>query len=344
MTKIDLRSDTVTQPSPEMRQAMYEAELGDDVYGEDPTVNALQDMAAEMLGKEAGLFVSSGTQANLVSVLAQAQRGDEIILGDKCHILLSEAGGTAVLGGVFPHPIPTDDNGLLDPDDIANAVQPKDYHRPRTVLLCIENTHNWSSGKAITPEDTRRMAAVAKDAGLRVHVDGARLFNAAVALECPPAALVEEVDSVGFCLSKGLSCPVGSVVCGDQDFIDEARRWRKMLGSGMRQVGVLAAAGIVALNTMVDRMAEDHANARRLAFGIAEVPGIDLNPEDIQTNLVRFRMPAGNGAQLAQGLQEEGVIIAPSSHDLRMATHYGIDADDVDFTIAATAKVMAAVA
>ena len=340
MTGIDLRSDTVTHPSPEMRQAMYDAELGDDVLRDDPTVNKLQEQAAELLGKEAGLFVSSGTQSNLVSVLSQAQRGDEIILGDQCHILNSEAGGYAVLGGVYPHPIPTDEDGMFSTEDILGAVQPIDYHRARTVLLCIENTHNGSSGRAITPEDTKRMADAGHSRGLRVHLDGARLFNAAVALECPPDALTADVDSVGFCLSKGLSCPVGSVICGDKDFIEEARRWRKMLGGGMRQVGVLAAAGIVALDTMVDRMADDHANAKRLAFGLAEIDGIDLDPDHIQTNLVRFKIPGGQGAELSAGLGEEGVITLGASHDMRMVTHYGIDADDVDFTIAATSKVM----
>ena len=344
MTRIDLRSDTVTHPSPEMRQAMYDAELGDDVFGDDPTVNRLQEKAAEMLGKEAGLFVSSGTQSNLVAVLSQAQRGDEIIVGDQCHIMNSEAGGFAVLGSVYPQAIPTQMDGTLDTDDILGAVKPDDYHRARTVLLCIENTHNGTSGMPITPEDTKKMADAGRSRGLRVHLDGARIFNAAVALECPPDALTADVDSVGFCLSKGLSCPVGSVLCGDEDFIKEAGRWRKMLGGGMRQVGVLAAAGIVALDTMIDRMAEDHSNAKRLAYGLAEIEGIDLDPERIQTNLVRFNTPAGNGAELSAGLEDEGVLVPPNSLSMRMAAHYGIDADDIDYTIAATAKVMKAIA
>ena len=209
MTRIDLRSDTVTHPSPEMRQAMYDAELGDDVFGDDPTVIRLQEKAAEMLGKEAGLFVSSGTQSNLVAVLSQAQRGDEIIVGDQCHILNSEAGGFAVLGSVYPQSIPTQPDGTLDVDDIIGAVKPDDVHRARTVLLCIENTHNGTSGMPITPEATKEMADAGKSKGLKVHLDGARIFNAAVALECPPDALTADVDSVGFCLSKGAVLPRG---------------------------------------------------------------------------------------------------------------------------------------
>lgn len=343
MIRVDLRSDTVTHPSPEMRKAMYEAELGDDVYGDDPTVNRLQEKAAEMLGKEAGLFVSSGTQSNLAAVLAQAQRGDEIIVGDQCHIMNNEAGGVSVLGGVTMRPIPTDSQGRLDPDDIRGAVQPRDYHKPRSVLLCIENTHNASSGRAITPEDTKRMADAARERGLRVHMDGARIFNAAVALETPVSALTEDVDTVGFCLSKGLSCPIGSVLCGDKEFIDEANRWRKILGGGMRQVGVVAAAGIVALDTMVDRMADDHSNARRLAIGLAEVKGIRLNPENIQTNIVRFGVPSGKGGEIAERLKAEGVHINGGGSELRMVTHYGVDSEDIDFTLAATRTVMAAV-
>ena len=344
MTRIDLRSDTVTHPSPEMRQAMYDAELGDDVFGDDPTVIRLQEKAAEMLGKEAGIFVSSGTQSNLVAVLSQAQRGDEIIVGDQCHILNSEAGGFAVLGSVYPQSIPTQPDGTLDTDDILGAVKPDDVHRARTVLLCIENTHNGTSGMPITPEATKEMADAGRSKGLRVHLDGARIFNAAVALECPPDALTADVDSVGFCLSKGLSCPVGSVLCGDEDFIKEAGRWRKMLGGGMRQVGVLAAAGIVALDTMIDRMAEDHVNAKRLAIGLADIDGIEVDPERIHTNLVRFNTPSGNGVELSAGLEEEGVLVPPNANGMRMATHYGIDSDDVDYTIAATAKVMKAIA
>ncbi len=342
--RVDMRSDTVTKPSPEMRKAMYEAEVGDDVYGDDPTVNRLQDKAAEMLGKEAGLFVVSGTQGNLVSVLSQAQRGDEIILGDQCHIFNAEAGGVSVLGGVVMYPIKTDNDGLLAPDLIHAAVKPRDYHRPRTKLLCIENTHNNTSGRAITPQETQVMADAGRDHGLRVHLDGARLFNSAVAQGIDVKELTAPVDTATFCLSKGLSCPIGSVLVGDADFIEEAGRWRKILGAGMRQVGVIAAAGIVALDSMIDRMEEDHVNAKKLADGLAELPGIELEPERIQTNIVRFGVPNGSGNRIAALLKEQGVYINGGDSDLRMVTHYGIDSEDIDFTLIAMRSVMADIA
>ena len=342
--RVDMRSDTVTKPSPEMRKAMYEAEVGDDVYGDDPTVNRLQEKAAEMLGKEAGLFVTSGTQGNLISVLAQAQRGDEIILGDMCHIFNSEAGGVSVLGSVVMYPIKTDRHGVLAPELIHAAVKPRDYHKPPTRLLCIENTHNNTSGQAVTPEATKMMADAARAHNLRVHLDGARLFNAAVSLGVPVTDLTADVDTATFCLSKGLSCPIGSVLVGDADFIEEAGRWRKILGAGMRQVGIVAAAGLVALDTMVDRMAEDHVNAKKLAEGLAELPGILLNPDEIQTNIVRFGVPAGSGNKIAAMLKEQGVYINGGDAELRMVTHYGIDAEDVDFSLVAMQKVMSEVA
>jgi threonine aldolase len=342
--RVDLRSDTVTKPSPEMRKAMYEAEVGDDVYRDDPTVNRLQDKAAEMLGKEAGLFVASGTQGNLVAVLSHAQRGDEIILGDMCHIFGSEAGGVSVLGGVVMYPIKTDRHGVLAPELIHAAVKPRDYHKPPTKLLCIENTHNWTSGRAVTPEATQVMAGAAREHGLNVHLDGARLFNASVSLGIDVKELTAPVDSATFCLSKGLSCPIGSVRVGDADFIEEAGRWRKILGAGMRQVGIVAAAGIVALDSMVDRMEEDHVNAKKLAEGMAELNGIVLNPDDITTNIVRFGVPSGSGDRIAGMLKEEGVYISGGDSDLRMVTHYGVDTEDIDFTLVALGKVMAAIA
>ena len=338
-----MRSDTVTKPSPEMRKAMYEAEVGDDVYGDDPTTNALQDKAAEMLGKEAGLFVTSGTQGNLSAVLAHAQRGDEILVGDMCHIFNSEAGGVSVLGGVVMYPVKTDRHGVLEPSLIEGAIKPRDYHKPRTKLLCIENTHNNTSGQAVTPQATQAMADAARKHGLKVHLDGARLFNAAVALDVDVKKLTAPVDTATFCLSKGLSCPIGSVLVGDRDFIDEANRWRKMLGAGMRQVGIVAAAGIVALDTMIDRMAEDHVNARKLAEGLAEIKGIALDPAIIHTNIVRFGVPPHSGNRIAQLLKEQGVYINGGDSDLRMVTHYGIDSEDIDFTLLATRKVMAEV-
>ncbi len=341
--RVDMRSDTVSHPTPEMRKAMYQAEVGDDVYGDDPTTNRLQEKAAEMLGKEAGLFVSSGTQSNLASILAQATRGDEIIVGDKSHIFNSEAGGASVLGGVAMFPIKTAPDGTFDTEDIIASVRPRDYHRPPSVLLCLENTHNMTGGRAITPSAIKRMADAGRKKGLRVHMDGARIFNASVALECPVTELTKPVDTVGFCLSKSLCCPIGSVLCGDAEFIDRANRWRKMLGGGMRQVGVVAAAGIVALDTMIDRLADDHANARKLAFGLAEMKGIKLDPENVQTNIVRFGVPKGTGDKVAAMLKEAGVHINPGDSDLRMVTHYWVSGADIEFTLKAMRKTMAAV-
>ena len=340
MIRVDLRSDTVTHPSPEMRKAMYDAEVGDDVYGDDPTVNHLQERAAELLGKEAGLFVSSGTQGNLVSMLAHAQRGDEILVGDQCHIMNNEAGGSMVLGSIVLYPIKTDEFGFLEPDFIKDAVKPRDYHKPPTRLLAIENTHNASSGRALNPEQMKAMADAGHEKNLSVHLDGARIFNAAVALDVPAADLTEHVDSATFCLSKGLSCPIGSIVVGSEEFIQEADRWRKMLGSGMRQVGIVAAAGLIALDSMVERMQEDHDSARYIATRMAEMKGISVDPEHIQTNIIRFRVPSRTGNQIASRLKEEGVYINGGDSDLRIVTHYGVTNEDYEFAISALDRVM----
>ena len=340
MIRVDLRSDTVTHPSREMRRAMYDAELGDDVYGDDPTVNELQERAADMLGKESGLFVSSGTQGNLVSVLTHTQRGDEVLVGDQCHIMNNEAGGTMVLGSVVLFPVKTDDFGFLEPDLIKSAVNPRDYHKPPTRLLTIENTHNGSSGRALTPEQMKAMADAAHEEGISVHLDGARIFNAAVALNVPASDLTEHVDSATFCLSKGLSCPVGSVIVGSKEFIEEADRWRKMLGSGMRQVGVIAAAGLVALDSMIDRMQEDHDAARYMASRMSEMEGISVDPEHIQTNIIRFGVPLHKGNEISARLFDEGVHVNGGDSDLRVVTHYGISTEDYDFALKAFARVM----
>jgi len=343
MIRVDLRSDTVTHPSPKMRKAMYEAELGDDVYGDDPTVNELQERAADLLGKEAGLFVSSGTQGNLVSVLAQAQRGDEVLIGDQCHIMNAEAGGTMVLGSVVLYPIKTDAFGFLEPELIQAAVKPRDYHKPPTRLLTIENTHNLSSGRALTSEQMKAMADAGHEKGLKVHVDGARIFNAAVALDVPASELLEHVDTATFCLSKGLACPIGSIVVGSKDFIEEADRWRKMLGSGMRQVGVIAAAGIVALDFMIDRLQEDHDHARHIASRMTEMPGISVDPEHIQTNIIRFGVPPHKGDEIAARMKGEGVYINGGDSDMRIVTHFGVSSEDYEFTISALDRVMKAI-
>ena len=344
MIRVDLRSDTVTHPSPEMRQAMYDAELGDDVYGDDPTVNKLQDRAAEMLGKEAGLFVSSGTQGNLVAVLAQAERGDEVLVGDQCHIMNNEAGGTMVLGSVILYPIKTDEFGFLEPSLIQAAVKPRDYHKPPTRLVTIENTHNASSGRALDAAQMKAMADAGHEKGLNVHLDGARIFNSAVALGVPASDLTEHVDTATFCLSKGLACPIGSIVVGSKNFIQEADRWRKMLGSGMRQVGIVAAAGLVALDSMIDRMQEDHDAARHFASRMAEMKGISVDPEHIQTNIIRFDVPAHTGNAIAARMKEEGVYINGGDSELRIVTHYGVSSEDYEFAISALDRVMKEIA
>jgi len=344
MIRVDLRSDTVSHPSPEMRKAMYEAELGDDVYGDDPTTNLLEERAAEMLGKEAAVIVSSGTQSNLVALLAQAGRGDTVLIGAKSHILNAEAGGASALGGIVLIPIQNDERGTMDPTAIRLAAAPRDHHKAPVSLLCVENTQNASGGTALSPEEIKVMADAGRQHGLRVHMDGARLFNAAVALETPAAELAADADTVGFCLSKGLACPIGSVLCGDADVIEEARRWRKMLGGAMRQVGVIAAAGVVALDTMIDRMADDHANARKLAAALAEMPGIEIDLANVETNIVRFGVPAHRGMEIQGRLKDEGVLINGGDSDLRFVPHYGIDSEDIDIAINAMDKVMAEVA
>ncbi len=341
---IDLRSDTVTLPSPRMREAMYRAELGDDVFGEDPTVNRLQEMAAERLGKEAGLFVVSGTMGNLVSLLTHCGRGDEIIVGDRAHIFLFEAGGASALGGIHVHTIPNTADGALDPADVQEAVRADgNVHFPRSRLLCLENTHNRCGGAVLSPVQMRSLAAVARNHGLRLHVDGARIFNAAVALGVSARELAAEADSVTFCLSKGLAAPVGAVICGSREFIAEARRSRKAVGGGMRQAGILAAAGIVALEEMIDRLAEDHANARLLAEAIAGMPGLEIDPATVRTNIVIYNVthPSLTPAQVSAALKERGVLINPTEgRSMRAVTHYGIERGDVEKAIVALGEVM----
>lgn len=340
MRVIDLRSDTVTLPTPEMRKAMAEAEVGDDVWGEDPTVKRLEAMAAERLGKEAALFTASGTMSNLLAVLTWCRRGDEIILGDQSHMFLNEVGGASALGGVAYHPIPNDEGGRLRPQDVEAAIRADNIHYPRTALVCLENTHNRCGGAVLTPEDTRAVAEVAHRRSIPVHLDGARLFNAAVSLRVPAYALTRDVDSVCFCLSKGLSCPAGSLLCGSKEFVGEARRWRKAVGGGMRQVGILAAAGIVALEKMVERLAEDHALAQELAKGLASIPGIGLDPERVQTNIVIFRWRGGPVQEFLARLTQRGVLASYMGGDLvRMVTHYGITAEDIDMAVRIVGEV-----
>ncbi len=343
MHVIDLRSDTVTLPTPAMREAMYRAELGDDVYGEDPTVNRLESMAAERMGKEAGLFVVSGTMGNLVSLLTHCRRGDEIIMGNKAHTFLYEQAGVSSLGGISIFTVPNLPNGMLDPKDVEAAIRPDNVHCPRTRVIELENTHNRCSGAVLSPAQMSTIRAIAQKHNLAVHLDGARIFNAAVALGIPASEIAAQADTVQFCFSKGLSAPVGSAICGSADFIKEARRNRKVVGGGMRQAGVIAAAAIVALETMVDRLAEDHENARILAQGLAEIEGFKVDVESVQTNIIIFDLvdPNISTAQVVQGVNAEGVKFnAISSSQFRIVTHYGITRSDVDTALAVIGKVM----
>ena len=344
MKLIDLRSDTVTQPTDEMRRAMAAAEVGDDVFGEDPSINELQERAAAVLGKEAGLLTSSGTMSNLISTLAYSSHGDEIVMGDQAHMFWNESAGQAALAGVQTRLVPNDSQGRMDPEDVAAAIRPPgNLHFPRTSMLCLENTHNRCSGGVLTPEDTKSVCDVAHEAGVPVHLDGARIFNAAIALEVPAAELVREVDDLSFCLSKSLSCPVGSVLVGSQEFIDNARRWRKMLGGGMRQAGVLAAAGLVALDTMVDRLAEDHQNARRLAHGLANIDGLNVDPEQIQTNIVFFEVDTklGTAADMIAALERQDVKVSyPGKQSIRMVTHRHITPEDIEEALSRTSTAV----
>jgi threonine aldolase len=340
---IDLRSDTVTKPTPVMRRAIAEAEVGDDVLGEDPTVNRLEALAAERLGKESALFTASGTMSNLVALLTHCGRGDEVILGDRSHTFLFEAGGSASLGGIHHYAIPNQPDGTLGLEDIQEAIRGENVHHPRTRLVSLENTHNRCGGAVLTPEYTDAVGALAHRHGIAVHLDGARVYNAAVALGVDVHELTRGADSVCLCLSKGLSAPVGSVLCGDSSFIGEARRWRKAVGGGMRQAGILAAAGIVALEQMVGRLADDHVNARRLGEGIANLPGIVLNPEEVVTNIVIFAVASNRmtARQLTQALLERGIqMSAISPTQIRAVTHHGIEGADIEACIRATRDVM----
>lgn len=337
---VDLRSDTLTQPTPEMREAMARAEVGDDVWGEDPTVQRLEALAAERLGQEAGLFVTSGTQGNLLCVLAQTQPGQEVVLDADAHVFNSEVAGTSVIGGVQMRPIRTE-RGFLTPAQVTGALRPRDIHVPPTGLVCIENTHNRHGGTCCAPEDIAAVAAVAHEAGVPVHLDGARLFNAAIALRRPARDFTRHVDSVTFCVSKGLGAPVGSVICARADVIARARRVRKMLGGGMRQAGVIAAAGIVALERMVDRLAEDHVNARTLAEGVSRLARVRLDLASVQTNIVIFHVDRPRGVdELVAGCAARKVKVNHvSSTTIRCVTHKDVDADDITRALHALTEI-----
>ena len=343
MPTIELRSDTMTQPTPVMRQAMAEADVGDDVFGEDPTVNRLEEMAAGRLGKEAALYVSSGTMANLVSQLAHCGRGDEIILGSHAHTFFYEQGGSAAVGSLHPRTVPNQPDGKMALEDIEAAIRGDNIHFPRSQLILLENTHNICNGHPLEIEYMQAVGDIARRHQLKIHVDGARFFNAAVALGVAPQELAAEADSVSFCLSKGLAAPVGSMVCGTQNFISEARRARKLVGGGMRQAGIMAAAGIVSLTEMVDRLADDHANAKQLAMGLAEIPGLSIEPDQVLTNIVFFELQPEKmtAEQFVNRIGVEGVRMLPvAAQKIRAVTHYHISSSDIDQTLGVISKVM----
>jgi threonine aldolase len=339
MEFIDLRSDTVTKPTPAMREAMAKADVGDDVYGDDPTVNKLQEMAADRMGKEAGLFVASGTMGNLAGILAHCQRGDEAIVGNKSHTFLFEAGGISVLGGVHSCQLPNQTDGSLALENLEAAIRPDDPHDPVTRLICLENTHNRCGGTYQTPEYMLKISEFAHRRGLSVHLDGARIFNAAAVQGIKAKALSEPADSVTFCLSKGLCAPVGSVLCGSKEFIRKAHRIRKMLGGGMRHAGILAAAGVVALETMTERLSEDHARARILADGLRRIPGINLDLGLPATNMVFISLAPDVEVEtndIVDKLKNQGILIGVTGQrSFRLVLHYWIDDYGVERTIQA---------
>lgn len=342
---IDLRSDTVTHPTEEMRQAMASAVVGDDVYEEDPTVNKLEELAAEVTGKEAALFVASGTMGNLIAILVHCRRGDEAVMGHLGHTFLHEAGGMSALGGVFPHVIQNQRDGTLSLDDIRGAYREEDVHHPKSRLVIVENTQNACGGHPLSVDYMRGLRSVADELGLNVHLDGARIFNAAVALGVKASDLTRDVDSVMFCLSKGLCAPVGSMLCGSKGFIYQARRSRKQLGGGMRQAGVLAAAGLISLEKMTQRLAEDHTRAEDLANGLQGIVGFELDKGLPHSNMVFLQLTQEakkSPAQIQSELAREGVLIGQSEpHNFRLVTHYWINDQDVVKTISAINHVMA---
>eukprot|EP00455_Lapot_gusevi_P011791 TRINITY_DN15506_c0_g1_i1.p1 TRINITY_DN15506_c0_g1~~TRINITY_DN15506_c0_g1_i1.p1 ORF type:complete len:355 (+),score=102.36 TRINITY_DN15506_c0_g1_i1:83-1147(+) len=335
---VDLRSDTVTHPTEEMKQAMLVAELGDDVLGDDPTVKKLEETAARIFEKEAGLFVPSGTMGNLISVLVHCEaRGSEAILGASSHIFVYEQGGLSQIGGVNPHTVPNQPDGTLRIEDILHAIRPTDDHFPTTKLVCLETTQNKCGGRVLKPEYIEAVGNLAHQHGLKLHIDGARIFNAITKLGVVPADYVRVADSVSVCLSKGLAAPVGSIILGTRDFIYKARRLRKAVGGGMRQSGVLAAAGLVALTGMVDRLPEDHANAQTLAQGITSIPGLSVDVASVETNIVFFdidqQQTGLSGPELVAKLAQAGVRCFASGNKIRMVTHYQVTSDDIQYTL-----------
>ncbi len=336
MNIIDLRSDTVTTPSAAMRAVMAEAEVGDDVYGEDPTVNRLESLAAGMLGTQAAVFAASGTQSNLMALLSHCERGDEYIVGQHAHTYKYEGGGAAVLGSIQPQPLDFEPDGTLNLEQVARAIKPDDPHFARTRLLCLENTQ---AGKILPLEYLERAAELARDRGLALHLDGARAFNAAVKLKVPITAIAEHFDSVSICLSKGLGAPVGSVLCGSAEVVKRARRWRKVLGGGMRQAGIVAAAGIFALERNVERLEEDHHNARSLADGLADVEELKIDPRSVQTNMAFLSVDRTIMPRLLRHLEDNGIRMS-EGEPIRLVTHLDVSSDDVDHVVRTVKKFL----
>lgn len=341
MRVVDLRSDTVTLPTEEMLESIRTAELGDDVYGEDPTVNRLEELAAKKMGKDAALLTTSGTQANLVSVMSQTKRGDEVILEEEAHMYYYEVGAFSALGGLIPRLV-KGHMGVMAPKDIEEVLRPPNIHFPPTSLICIENTHNRAGGTIWSPPQIKAVSDLAKSRGLRVHMDGARIFNAAVALGLEVRQFTQHVDTLMFCLSKGLSAPIGSLVVGEREFVDRARKSRKMLGGGMRQAGVIAAPGIIAIEKMVERLKDDHDNARLLAAGLSKISGISIDLPRVQTNIVLYDV-RGLGVD-ARGwvaeLNKHGVKAgAQELGRVRMVTHRGIEREDIEHTLTVAEEV-----
>lgn len=326
MKLVDLRSDTVTQPSDEMRKVMAVASVGDDVFGEDPSVNALEELAADMLGKEAAIFTPSGTMSNLIGVMSHCQRGDEYIVGQQAHTYKYEAGGAAVLGSIQPQPLDFESDGTLDIKKVGKAIKPDDYHFARTRLLCLENTQ---AGKVLPPAYCAEAASFAAQQKLKLHIDGARVFNAAVKLGVDVKSISCHCDSISVCLSKGLGAPVGSLLCGNKGLVKEARKWRKMLGGGMRQAGILAAAGIYALQHNISRLQEDHDNASLLVQELAEIEQVTVDMSSVQTNMVFISLQDGVTVRLREFLRQKGILILGGSSPVRLVTHLNVDKRDI---------------
>lgn len=343
MNYSDFRSDTVTKPTDRMRKAMYEAEVGDDVLGDDPTVKKLEEIAAEKIGKESALFVPSGSMGNAICVKLWTKEGDEVILEERCHIYNIELGNLSVISRVLPRPV-SSKRGEMAPEDVEKAIRKRGLTSNGTSLICLENTHNFWSGAVVSVDNFKEIRKIAQRHNLRIHLDGARIFNASIARKIPVSEWTSLVDSVMFCLSKGLSAPVGSIVAGSKEFIEEARRFRKLLGGGMRQVGVIASAGIVALEDMIDRLEEDHILAKKLAIGLSEINGIDINPDDVETNIIIFkiRKDGMDAPEFVERLKDKGVLALSISEDeVRFCTHKDVNEKDVERALKACREILA---